>query len=104
MKIDIKDQAVLLLTVRFNALSHGGPKPLTPSEWHSFSLWLNEKGYSPEQLLISDDFKQILNGWNNQKITAERISLLLGRSGAMGLSLEKWHRTALWIMTCFDKD
>lgn len=104
MDIHIRDQAVLLLTVWFSASSKGGPKPLTPSEWQSFSMWLNEKGQSSDQLLMRGDLQQILEGWNNQGITVDRIRSLLERAGALGLSLERWNRAGLWVMTCFDKD
>ncbi len=104
MDNNIRNQVVILLTVWFSSSGKSGPKPLTPSEWHSFSLWLKEKEQAPEKLLMSDDLKQCLEGWNNQNITADRIRSLLARAGALGLSLERWHRAGLWVMTCFDKD
>lgn len=104
MDINIRDQVVILLTVWFSSSGKSGPKPLAPSEWLSFFLWLKEKEQGPEKLLMSDDLKQYLEGWNNQNITADRIRSLLARAAALGLSLERWHRAGLWVMTCFDKD
>jgi predicted Rossmann fold nucleotide-binding protein DprA/Smf involved in DNA uptake len=37
-------------------------------------------------------------------ITPDRIRHLLGRSGALGLALEKWQRAGLWVMTRSDAD
>lgn len=104
MDINVKDQVVLLLTVCFSSPGKGDPKPLTPSEWHIFCSWLDERGQSLDQFLLKNDTRQILEGWNNQRITADRIRSLLARAGALGLSLERWYRVGLWIMTCFDDD
>ncbi|HEY2107022.1 MAG TPA: DNA-processing protein DprA, partial [Candidatus Binataceae bacterium] len=34
----------------------------------------------------------------------ERIRYLVGRAGALGLALEKWHRAGLWVMARSDTD
>lgn len=104
MDINIRDQVVILLTVWFGSVGKTGPKPLTPSEWQSFSLWLKEKERFPETLLMNEDINRYLEGWDNKNITADRVRSLLARAGALGLSLERWHRAGLWVMTCFDKD
>jgi predicted Rossmann fold nucleotide-binding protein DprA/Smf involved in DNA uptake len=97
-------QAILLLTVWFTKPAPGTPEPLTPTEWGRFASWLKNQAKSPELLLTSDDPAVCLQGWSDRSVTPERILHLLGRSGAMGLSLEKWQRAGLWVMTRSDAD
>lgn len=104
MDLNDRDQVVILLTVWLSASGKGALKPLTPGEWHSFSSWLQEKNKSLDSLLMENDLEGYLSGWNNKNITIDRIKYLLGRAGALGLSLERWSRAGLWVMTCFDKD
>lgn len=104
MEINTRDQVVLLLTVWLGGSVKGGQKPLTPLEWNTFSMWLEEKDRDLEKLLVTNNLHDFLEGWNNKTITADRIRSLLARAGALGLSLERWNRAGLWVMTCFNKD
>jgi predicted Rossmann fold nucleotide-binding protein DprA/Smf involved in DNA uptake len=97
-------QAILLLTVAFTKPAPGDLEPLTPAEWGRFAVWLKDQEKSPELLLTSDDPMAFLRGWSDPAVTPERIRHLLGRSGAMGLALEKWQRAGLWVMTRSDAD
>ena len=97
-------QAILLLTVAFTKPAPGAPEPLTPAEWGRFASWLKDQEKSPELLLTSDDPLAFLQGWSDPAVTPERIGHLLGRSGAMGLALEKWQRAGLWVMTRSDAE
>jgi len=97
-------QAVLLLTVWFTKPAKDEPKPLTPTEWGRFAAWLKSQEKSPETLLTSADPADCLQGWLDPSITPDRIRHLLGRSGALGLALEKWQRAGLWVMTRSDPD
>jgi predicted Rossmann fold nucleotide-binding protein DprA/Smf involved in DNA uptake len=45
-----------------------------------------------------------LEGWLDPTVTPDRLRYLLGRSGALGLALEKWQRAGLWVMTRSDPD
>jgi len=104
MEINTRDQVVLLLTVWLGGSGKGGQKPLTPLEWNTFSMWLEEKNCDLEKLLVTNNLHDLLEGWNNKAITVDRIRSLLARAGALGLSLERWNRAGLWVMTCFNKD
>ena len=104
MSTSPQTQAILLLTVWFTKPVPGAPEPLTPAEWGRFASWLKNQAKSPELLLTSDDPAACLQGWSDRSVTPERIRHLLGRSGAMGLSLEKWQRAGLWVMTRSDAD
>jgi predicted Rossmann fold nucleotide-binding protein DprA/Smf involved in DNA uptake len=104
MSASPQTQAILLLTVAFTKPAPGDPEPLTPAEWGRFASWLKGQEKSPELLLTSDDPMAFLQDWSDPSVTPERIRHLLGRSGAMGLALEKWQRAGLWVMTRADPD
>jgi len=104
MKISKQAQAVLLITTWFTKPAKNDPKPLTPTEWGRFALWLKEAGISPETLMTSDHAMNCLNGWSDRTVTPDRICNLLDRSAALGLALEKWQRAGLWVMTRSDED
>ena len=104
MSTSLQTQAVLLLTVWFTKPAKGDSEPLTPTEWGRFAAWLKDQGKSPEALLTGDDPAACLQGWLDRSISPGRIRHLLGRSGALGLALEKWQRAGLWVMTRSDSD
>ena len=104
MSVSPQTQAILLLTVAFTKPAPGDPQPLTPAEWGRFASWLKDQEKSPELLLTSDDPMAFLQGWSDPAVTPDRIRHLLGRSGAMGLALEKWQRAGLWVMTRSDAE
>lgn len=104
MNVDVKTQAVLLLTAWFSKPTTADSKPLTPKEWGRFARWLNEHGSSPESLISDGNIAGQLQGWSDPKITPNRIERLLERGGALGIALEKWQRTGLWVMIRSDPD
>lgn len=95
-------QSILLLTSYFSK-SAGDAKPLSPTEWGRFALWLNEQGKTPADLVTSDP-RAVLQGWQDDKISLERIEHLLGRGHALALALEKWSRAGIWVLTRSDAD
>jgi predicted Rossmann fold nucleotide-binding protein DprA/Smf involved in DNA uptake len=97
-----QSQAILLLTARFSGVEDGGSKPLTPKEWGRFAAWLKEKQLSPESLLRGG-LAEALDGWQEARIPAERITQLLDRGAALGIALEKWQRAGLWVLTRADR-
>ena len=101
MSVKEQTQAVLLLTAHFSKPGREEPKPLTPTEWGRFALWLKEKEFSPAALLTHDP-SELLVGWSDKSVTIERVQDLLGRGSAMALALEKWQRAGLWVMTRSD--
>jgi predicted Rossmann fold nucleotide-binding protein DprA/Smf involved in DNA uptake len=104
MNIGTQSQAVLLLTAWFGKREKDDPKPLSPTEWGRFAQWLKDKGTAPDALLSAADPVECLNGWTDRSVTPERVRYLLGRSGALGLAVEKWQRAGLWVMTRSDAD
>ncbi len=100
--INTNTQSILLLTSYFSK-SAGDAKPLSPTEWGRFALWLNEQCKTPADLVTADP-RAVLQGWQDDKISLERIEQLLGRGHALALALEKWSRAGIWVLTRSDAD
>ena len=100
MNVSLQTQAVMLLTVPFGKT---GTKPLSIREWARFAFWLKDHELEPSQFLKGDP-KSLLSNWMDKTVTLERVEDLLDRGGALGLALEKWQRTGLWIITRSELD
>ncbi|MBI6530815.1 DNA-protecting protein DprA [Proteus vulgaris] len=96
-------QATLLLTSYFTKNSDENVKPLTNTEWGRFALWLKERSITPADLLVTDP-KTLLQNWHDAHISAERIIKLLNRGHSLALSMEKWQRAGLWVVTRSDPE
>lgn len=103
MTVSSKTQAILLLTAHFTKNESGSVKPLSPKEWGRFTKWLKTNGLTPD-LLLSGDLSTQLRGWEDNKITFKRLASLLDRGSALALSMEKWERSGLWVITRNDPD
>lgn len=101
--LDIEKQSILLLTSYFKKPEKDDANPLTPTEWKVFAGWLKDRRYSPGSLL-SEDGPNIIESWNDNKITRERLITLLKRGAQMSLALEKWMRAGIWILTRSDPE
>ncbi len=100
---DIEKQAIVLLTSYFKKPGENDVKPLTPTEWKVFASWLMDKRYSPGSLL-TEDGENIINSWDEKKITRERLISLLKRGAQMSMMIEKWSRAGIWVLTRADAD
>ena len=98
-------QAIMLLTVHFSKSGSDSAKPLTTTEWARLNKWLLDKDadFKPSDL-ITGKMSEWLEGWSHKRITCERIEALLNRGMTLALSVEKWERSGLWIMTRSDND
>ena len=47
---------------------------------------------------------RVLAGWIDRSVSVARLEQLMGRGTALGLSLEKWQRAGLWILTRSDPE
>src|SRR3972149_10790518 len=101
--LDIEKQSIVLLTSYFKKPGKDDVSPLTPGEWKLFAEWLRDRRYTPGSLL-SEDGENIIESWNNEKITRERLIALLKRGAQMTVVLEKWSRAGIWILTRSDSD
>lgn len=97
-------QAILLLTARFGLSKGDVLSPLAPVEYGRLADWLRENGHEPRDLLRHPE--EVLADWadSRDKITLDRIQALLNRGMAMGVALEKWQGTGLWILTRADSE
>ena len=95
--LSLNAQAIVLLSAYFNK----GDKPLTVMEYAKFAIWLKERGREPGDLL-KEQATEILKGWEDKKITLERIEKLLARGNAMAIALQKWQNAGIWILTRAD--
>ncbi len=94
-------QTTLLLTTHFGdkgPMEHG---PLTPTEWGRFARWLTEQSIAPGELLVGNR-RELLRGFQDNKISLERMETLINRGTTLALSVEKWSRAGLWIITRSD--
>ena len=96
-------QAVMLLTVSFGKSGPIKAKPLSNKEWARFAIWLKEHDLDPASLL-KGDVQTLLGGWIDPSVSVARLERLMGRGSALGLSLEKWQRAGLWILTRSDTE
>lgn len=104
MRLSPRTEAVLLLTAWINKPTGSEPKPLTPSEWGRFAQWMKKNNIAPEGFVETKDIAPLLSDFTDPSITTNRIIRLLERSAAMGLSLEKWHRAGLWVVSRADAE
>lgn len=103
MSVSPDTQAILLLNAHFSKAKSESAKPLTPTEWGRFAVWLREKSLTPEQLMTGR-LSEHLKSWSDKKITLDRIERLMDRGSALALAMEKWQRTGLWVLTRSDPD
>ncbi|GFM89172.1 hypothetical protein PSCICO_45710 [Pseudomonas cichorii] len=101
--MNTNNQAILLMTCHFSKSAKSDVKPLSPTEWGRFALWLNEQGSTPASL-VSEDPRHVLHKWSDSGITLERIEQLLNRGHALAFALEKWSRAGIWVLTRSDND
>ncbi len=105
MSVTPDAQAIMLLTVHFPKSGSDSAKPLTTTEWARLNKWLLDKNcdFKPSDLITSSP-SQWLEGWSHRGMPCERIEALLNRGMSLALSVEKWERSGLWVMTRSDED
>ncbi|GAB4183314.1 MAG: hypothetical protein Kow00108_20330 [Calditrichia bacterium] len=96
--INEHDQIILLLTTHLPAESGREVKPLTNSEYGEIAYWLKQNQLQPGDLLEEKNIREI-PAVASGKISLERIRRLLDRGLNLGLALEKWERSGIWVMT-----
>ncbi len=106
MNLSQQSQVALLLTVHLGRSKDSKPNepaPLTVLEWARLSQELERRNMDVSALLKGDP-KALLDGWDDKKVTPDRLEYLINRGAALGFALEKWHRASLWTLTEFDQD
>ena len=103
MHLTPQAQAVMLLTVSLGKSDPTKAKPLSNNEWARFAIWLKDHDLEPASLL-KGNLQTLLAGWTDRSVSVARLEQLMGRGTALGLSLEKWQRAGLWILTRSDPE
>ncbi len=103
MTVSETAQAVLLLTAHFKTSDSGAAKPLAPKEYGRFAEWLHQRSLTPAHLLHGNP-GNLLSEWHDKTVSIERVNALLDRGPALAISMEKWLRSGLWVMTRSDPD
>ena len=103
MSLSENSQAILLLTAHFTVRRKESVKPLTTKEWGRFAAWLKDRQLNPCSI-NTENLNELLTGWVDKSITADRLDALIRRGNALALAVEKWQRAGLWIMTRSDPD
>ena len=103
MVLSSNSQAILLLTAHFTEIKNESVKPLTSAEWGRFAAWLKKKQLTPYDV-NTENLNELLAGWDDKSITADRLGALIRRGSALALAVEKWQRSGIWIMTRSDSD
>jgi len=96
---NLNSQAIILLTAYFNK----GDKSLTITEYGKFAQWLLSKDMTPADLLQNNP-QEVIEGYEDKKVTEERILSLLDRGNAMAIAMQKWQNAGIWILTRADKE
>ena len=99
----LQAQAILLLTASLGSADVGHARPLSNSEWARFAIWLQDHDLAPDSLL-DRGWRDVLAGWTDPAVPLVRLEALLNRGAALGLSLERWQRAGLWVLTRSDID
>ncbi len=94
-------EAILLLCGRFGSERGENSAPLTQKEYESLARWLMERKLRPADLL-STGSSGLLNDIVHAKLAPDRVESLLARGTAMALTLEKWQRSGLWVLSRSD--
>ncbi len=91
-------EAILLLCGRFGSERDAHTAPLTQKEYEALALWLMERKLRPSDLLGADS-SNLISDVVYAKLAPARVGSLLARGTAMALSLEKWQRSGLWVLS-----
>ena len=103
MSLSENSQAILLLTAHFSESKNASVKPLTTAEWGRFAARLKDQQLDPCNI-NTENLNELLSGWVDKSITADRLDALIRRGNALALAVEKWQRAGLWVMTRSDSD
>ncbi len=95
-------EASALLTLQLTD-SKGVEKPLTLSEWSRFAGWLSSRKLTPSRL-IGESLHDDLIGWDDPKVTVQRLENLFQRGFAIGIYRERWESAGIWCLSLFDRD
>ncbi|RFZ85259.1 DNA-processing protein DprA [Mucilaginibacter terrenus] len=97
-----RTKAILLFTSYLSKDLDKENKPLSLTEWNKLVKWLQQKNIFPEAFLSGESFS-LINSWNDQSISRNRLAGLLERKTALAIALDKWSRAGVWIISRGDR-
>ena len=90
-------QAILLLCSSLGSRNEGPAKPLTARQYSALDRWLQERELCPSDLL-HDKGRARLAELQLRDVTREGLERLLERGAALGLVVERWAGSGIWII------
>lgn len=96
-------QVILLLISPLAKTNKDDYQPITPLDWNRLASWLHSKNVKPGDLLLGDPGVH-LRGWDDKRCPIERLVALLGRGVVLGITMEKWQRAGIWVLSRMDED
>jgi predicted Rossmann fold nucleotide-binding protein DprA/Smf involved in DNA uptake len=91
-------QAVLLLFGQLGQRGPNGLKPLGLRQYNALASWLKREELRPGDLLNSDG-RSRLSAFQSAELDSSRVTALLDRGAALGLVVERWERSGLWVIS-----
>lgn len=85
-------KATLLLSARLSEAT-GGPRPLSPSEYHQLAQWLDAREATLADLLKSDA-RVLLRAY----VGMDRLLSLLSRVDEANALLDRWAKLGIWVL------
>lgn len=94
-------EVVLLLCGRFGGERKEPYAPLSAAEYGALARWLKERELRPSDMLTADGQAQF-GDLVQARLERTRIEFLLGRGTGLALSVERWQRGGLWVISRAD--
>ncbi|WP_407278223.1 DNA-processing protein DprA [Aromatoleum evansii] len=94
-------EVVLLLCGRFGGERKEPHAPLTATEYGELARWLKERELRPA-VMLTEAARGLFGELIQAKLDRVRIEYLLGRGTALALSVERWQRAGLWVISRAD--
>ncbi len=95
-------QAILLLCARLGQ-RHDVAQPLNTRQYAALARWLHERSLRPGSLLQNDGRAQ-LTDLRLKGLDRDQLERLLDRGTALGLMVERWTRSGIWIISRGDDE
>lgn len=86
-------KSILLLCGRF--LVNGGVEPLTQSEYNLVVRWLKDQNLRPADLFDQEKLNSLAEA---TRFTHDRLRALMDRGMQLGLAVEGWNRSGIWVV------
>ncbi len=106
--ISADTQSTLLLSAQLATRAKAGPSPLTAAEYDELARGLHAEGLRPGDLLrpgVATSISALLThvpARVRERLTPDRVALLLERGGALAVALARWTSAGIWVLSRAD--